>query len=302
MTIGGMLGTPLTVISWEPPFTITFGFALTLSIGLTTGFALTLSIVCTWGLALTLSASAGVAAHTTAIVPKIRVRYEVISASGKVQARPTQMLTSVLRKGISHDDQEFARFSDKNLPQMIDTAVEDQRSPLAPEQVAAFAKRSTPTIFIVDRTLRVLYFRADPAERRKDLLPLEDGSLPPAVEYTVLKLLAQEQEPADGVWRAGLTGAVAVRVVKLAGRRTGGAYAITVERVGVRDQLLAVASRYGLSTRERQVLNLVVKGLRNEEIAESLCISKSTAIFHVKQLLTKTGSRNRTEIVAKIIG
>ncbi len=145
----------------------------------------------------------------------------------------------------------------------------------------------------------MLYYRADAAERRKDLLPLTDGSLPPLVEYTVLKLLAHEDESHGGVRRAGLNGSVAVRMVELSGG-AGGAYAVIVERIGVRDKLLALAARYGLSTRERQVLSLVVKGHRNEEIAEHLCISKSTAIFHVKQLLTKTGSRNRTEIVAKI--
>ncbi len=189
---------------------------------------------------------------------------------------------------------------------MLDRAhaleAEDQRAPLLPEQAAVLARRATPTLFVVDRQLRVLYWRADPSERRKDLLPLENGGLPPLLEYSLLKLFAHEHASADGVRRAGVTGSVAIRVLELCGGGSGAAYAVLVERIGVRDQLLAVASRYGLSTRERQVLNLVVKGLRNEEIAEHLCISKSTAIFHVKQLLIKTKSRNRTEVVAKIIG
>jgi DNA-binding CsgD family transcriptional regulator len=189
---------------------------------------------------------------------------------------------------------------------MIDSArtleEQDQRSPVYPEQAAMLAKRAIPTVFIIDRRLRVQYFRANPAERRKDFLPLGDGSMPPALEYAILKLFTHDPEPENGVWRAALSGSVALRVLRLDGPGPSAAFAVTVERVGVRDQLLALASRYGLSTRERQVLNLVVKGLRNEEIAEHLCISKSTAIFHVKQLLTKTNSRNRTEIVAKIIG
>lgn len=178
----------------------------------------------------------------------------------------------------------------------------DQRSPVLPEHAEVLAKRAIPTVYVLDARLRVLFFRADPSERRKDLLPQADGSLPAALEYAVLKLFAQEREPPNGVWRAGLNGSVALRVLRLQSVNGSGAYAVMVERVGVRDHLLALASRYGLSSRERQVLNLVVKGLRNEEIAEHLCISKSTAIFHVKQLLTKTNSRNRTEVVAKIIG
>jgi len=177
---------------------------------------------------------------------------------------------------------------------------EDQRAALMPDQVELLRRRSTPALFVVDKRLRVLYFRADPSERRSEFRIGESGALPPSIEYTVLKLLAQSEGPADGVWRAAVSSSVAVRVIELAGGPSQ-AYIIMVERFALRDQMESLASRYGLSPRERQVLGLVVKGLRNDEIAQHLFISKSTAIFHVKQLLTKTSSRNRTEMVAKII-
>jgi DNA-binding CsgD family transcriptional regulator len=82
---------------------------------------------------------------------------------------------------------------------------------------------------------------------------------------------------------------------------TGPGYAIMVERIRLRRQLHIVAQRFGLSARERQVLDLVAKGAKNSEIAARLSIAESTAIFHVKRLLTKTNSRNRTELVAKVV-
>ncbi len=175
----------------------------------------------------------------------------------------------------------------------------DQRAPLLPDHFEVLQRRATPALFVVDKRLRVIYYRADPAERRKEFHPAHDGSLPQAIEYTVLKLLAQAEDSIDGVLRGAVSASVAVRVIELHG--TPPVYAIMVERFALRDHMETLANRFSLSPRERQVLGLVVKGLRNEEIAQHLFISKSTAIFHVKQLLTKTGSRNRTEMVAKII-
>jgi DNA-binding CsgD family transcriptional regulator len=179
-------------------------------------------------------------------------------------------------------------------------STEDQRAQVLPAQIEVLQKRATPALFVVDKRLRVLFYRPDPDERRKEFRPAENGALPPSLEYTVLKLLAQDEEHGEGVWRAAVSASVAVRVFELDGGATV-AYAVMVERFALRDQMETVSNRYGLSPRERQVLALVVKGLRNDEIAQHLFISKSTAIFHVKQLLTKTSSRNRTEMVSKII-
>ncbi|WP_431073316.1 LuxR C-terminal-related transcriptional regulator [Microbacterium phyllosphaerae] len=53
-----------------------------------------------------------------------------------------------------------------------------------------------------------------------------------------------------------------------------------------------------LSTREREVLRLVVGGSRNREIASTLGISDNTVKFHVSNLLRKTGCRTRGELAS----
>jgi len=69
--------------------------------------------------------------------------------------------------------------------------------------------------------------------------------------------------------------------------------------------LIHAANHYGLpvlgddlTTRERDVLALMVKGLDNHVIADTLIISRSTVKFHVSNILSKLHATSRTEAVA----
>ena len=54
----------------------------------------------------------------------------------------------------------------------------------------------------------------------------------------------------------------------------------------------------GLSERELEILRLVARGLSNREIGAELHISEHTAANHIRSILRKTGSANRTEATA----
>ncbi|MFP5406746.1 MAG: response regulator transcription factor, partial [Gammaproteobacteria bacterium] len=54
----------------------------------------------------------------------------------------------------------------------------------------------------------------------------------------------------------------------------------------------------GLSSREVQVLRLVAAGRSNREIGERLFVSSNTVANHVRSILTKTRTANRTEAAA----
>jgi DNA-binding CsgD family transcriptional regulator len=183
------------------------------------------------------------------------------------------------------------------------SAVNEHRAEPQPEHSRVVAQRAVPALFVLDRTLRVLHDREDPTERRKDCaFQTASRRLPPLIERAVQSLLetAKDQKHPRGL-TAVPNGSVLVRVLPLDGSTTA-RYAVLVERFKMRGNLRAVAARYALSKREHEALALVVKGARDSEIASRLQISHSTAIFHVKRLMAKTGARNRTELVAKVVG
>ncbi len=56
--------------------------------------------------------------------------------------------------------------------------------------------------------------------------------------------------------------------------------------------------RPSLSPREREVLNLLSKGLTNQQISDTLGVSPKTVAIYVGSLLQKLEAQSRTEAVA----
>jgi len=81
-----------------------------------------------------------------------------------------------------------------------------------------------------------------------------------------------------------LSPAVTRRLVERFARRTA---------VGARDDWQS------LSPRERDVAMLMARGLSNAEIAEMLVLSEATVKSHVAHVLTKTGLRDRVQVVVR---
>ena len=55
-------------------------------------------------------------------------------------------------------------------------------------------------------------------------------------------------------------------------------------------------NRYDISSREKEVLDLVLQGKSNPVIASTLYVSENTVKFHMKNLLKKTGCENRKQL------
>ena len=61
----------------------------------------------------------------------------------------------------------------------------------------------------------------------------------------------------------------------------------------------AYARKYDLSSREREVLQLILDGCSSQEMAAKLFVSESTVKFHIHNLLKKTTCANRVALVAQ---
>ncbi len=53
-----------------------------------------------------------------------------------------------------------------------------------------------------------------------------------------------------------------------------------------------------LTSRELEILRLLVKGYRNQQIAAELHISEACVRFHLKEIYSRTGIDSRTALVA----
>ncbi len=115
----------------------------------------------------------------------------------------------------------------------------------------------------------------------------------------------KEKDLVQGVLEAGAIGymlknvsaddlAAAIRAAH-AGRSTLAPEAAQVLIQATREPL---SPGYDLTPREWEVLALMVEGLNNPEIAEQLVTSRSTAKFHVSNILSKLGVTSRTEAVS----
>jgi DNA-binding NarL/FixJ family response regulator len=56
--------------------------------------------------------------------------------------------------------------------------------------------------------------------------------------------------------------------------------------------------RPALTSREREVLALLVEGRRPSEIADTLCITRKTAATHIDHILSKLGAHSQAQAVA----
>ena len=69
-----------------------------------------------------------------------------------------------------------------------------------------------------------------------------------------------------------------------------------------KERFFAFAAQHDLSAREREIMTLLLEGKTNKEIGDGLFISENTVKFHVRNLLQKTGCRNRNELIMSYMG
>ena len=68
-------------------------------------------------------------------------------------------------------------------------------------------------------------------------------------------------------------------------------------RLSEKERFDAFSIQYSLSSREQEVLQMLLEKKASSEIADTLFISERTVKFHIHNLLTKTGCTNRTDLL-----
>ena len=168
------------------------------------------------------------------------------------------------------------------------------------------AERASPAHFVLTRDY-VVESRwipdDDPNDVLQSILELAEDGLPPVVESAVRSVTAGwTDDPAS--WEPGTVVPLPFMVVRVA-PLTGAAgpkIGELVERYRSRNPLRHAAEKFGMSSRELEVLSLVLKGFGTPQIATALDIAESTAHDHIKRMMLKTRARNRVELAAKALG
>ena len=169
------------------------------------------------------------------------------------------------------------------------------------------ATRQVPAQYVLERdmtvSLRWVPDGGEPDDALQNILDLARDGLPPVVENAVRELTADWTDESE-TWQAGIAVPLPFMVVRttplvgMGGVKIG----VSVERYRSRNPLRHAAEKFGMSSRELEVLSLVLKGYGTPQIAQSLDIAESTAHDHIKRMMLKTRARNRVELAAKALG
>lgn len=174
------------------------------------------------------------------------------------------------------------------------------------KDAARVTEESGESFYVLDRDLQIVLAWTAEEQRRVALTGLRTriaDRLPAVLEEAVRELIAGWQAE-SGTQKAGVAHPVPFLVVRTqpmsgpAGLFIG----VRIDRAAPPNSLTGPAERFHISPRELQVLALLLDGAKLEEIGRKLHITSSTIQNHIKSMIDKTESRNRTELIARVLG
>lgn len=170
--------------------------------------------------------------------------------------------------------------------------------------------RVGPVVLVLSPELQVRGQTAETTEYLRVLLPTAPDRTPiPAVAYNVVaQLLAIEAgidghapsarvHVTEGLW-------MTARAARLDGPGPACDHdiAVTLEESSGAERVDVFRRAFGLTTRERELINHLVEGRDTREIAQHMSVSENTVQDHLKAIFAKTGARSRRTLLARALG
>jgi DNA-binding CsgD family transcriptional regulator len=210
-----------------------------------------------------------------------------------------------------HRDAQNGWFSEEEMRFIAELAphfAEGLRKALLLESFGGDHSGQGPGLILLDDQLRIVsttaparYWLGELGRSGPDI-----GELPSPILAAASSLQALESDSAGAnlVPRSRLRTEsgrwLVVHASRLAGEEKDGRIAVILELAQPLEIAPLIAAAYGLSDRERQVLQQVLIGLSTNDICAALFISANTVQDHLKSIFEKTGVRSRRELVAQI--
>lgn len=154
---------------------------------------------------------------------------------------------------------------------------------------------------------RVLVERLRPDVVLMDLrMPRFDGITATRQLAGLAHIIALTTYGDDGAIRAALAAGARGYLTKDVGIEAIAAAIEVVAAGGTRFDACSVAKTdlllEPLTPREREILKLIMRGARNDEIGRHCGIAKATVKTHVRAVLSKFGARDRADVVRRALG
>lgn len=173
----------------------------------------------------------------------------------------------------------------------------------------AAAARSTPIIGMihVDENLsaKAHWFTKDVSlARMLSVVDVhEDGSLQPQVA-ALYRALTQNWSTEPNGARQSVFGSLLPGVIMhvFPAQLDGISATLVFEHVRMRRSLREAFAEFSITSREAQVIRLLMSGHSVREAATVLSIAESTTHDHIKSVLTKTHARNRAQMISILLG
>ena len=160
--------------------------------------------------------------------------------------------------------------------------------------------------YVLDRDLNIIMTWTSQDQRRAVITGLRTRiaeRLPTVLEDTVRALTAMWQtNPATQV--PGVARPVPFLVVRTqpVSSPTGLCIGVRIDRFEPANSLAGPAALFHITPRELEVLALLLDGAKLDDIGNALSITVSTVQDHIKSMVDKTDSRNRTELIGRVLG
>jgi DNA-binding CsgD family transcriptional regulator len=170
--------------------------------------------------------------------------------------------------------------------------------------------RVGPVVLVLSPELQVRGQTPETTEYLKMLIPpVRDRQPVPAVAYNVAaQLLAIEDgvdgnaptarvHVSDGLW-------MTARAARLdgPGLSRGHDIAVTLEESSGAERVDVFGRAFGLTVRERELIDHLVEGRDTSEVAQRMFLSENTVQDHLKAIFAKTTARSRRTLLSRALG
>lgn len=212
-----------------------------------------------------------------------------------------EAVLTLMREGWGRDNPAYrqiytSKFIPEGTAEQVDWYNELQRVSASPENAARLADESN-NVDVQDLLAQITVPTLVLHARNEQMVPFEEGrrlaAMIPKAKFVPLESMNHfllETEPAWPVFLSEFRTFLATQPDRSASSEDVAA-AIELERSDLRQH----TAPDGLTHREVEVLQLICRGKTDREIAEELFISFRTVGNHVRSILNKTGTANRTE-------